>query len=118
MQQTLRTRDLGAKIGKHYAVIKVFRVFLLVFHIIITIGMIAIILVQKSEGIGSGMSSSTMGSMFSSRGAKNFLTRGTAVFAALFFANSLLLAFLAGRDNVLSKKAPIENIKTIKSRNK
>ncbi|HEY7663304.1 MAG TPA: preprotein translocase subunit SecG [Xanthobacteraceae bacterium] len=58
--------------------------------------MIAVILLQKSEGGGLGIGST--GGFLSSRGTANVLTRTTAILAFSFFAISLALSALAGWD--------------------
>jgi len=72
---------------------------LLVIHLLITVAMIAVILLQRSEGGGLGMGSSTMGGMLSARGTANLLTRMTGVLAAGFMATSLGLAILASHSS-------------------
>lgn len=68
--------------------------FLLVVHAIIAAILVTVILMQRSEGGGLGMGGSPSGLM-SARGAADFLTRATAIFATLFVGLSILLAFLA-----------------------
>ena len=68
--------------------------FLLVVHAIIAAALVAVILMQKSEGGGLGMGGSPSGLM-SARGAADFLTRATTVLAALFIIMSIGLAALA-----------------------
>ena len=68
---------------------------LLVVHLIVTLALIAIVLIQRSEGGGLGIGATQgMGSFMSGRGTANLLTRGTSVLAATFMALSLLLAVL------------------------
>ena len=70
---------------------------LLVIHGFITLALIGVILIQRSEGgggLGMGGSNSS-GSMFTTRGAANFLTRLTTIFTCLFFGNCLLMAYLS-----------------------
>ena len=82
---------------------------LLVIHLLITVAMIAVILIQRSEGGGLGMGSSTMGGMMSARGTANLLTRMTGILAAGFMATSLGLAILASHtSNSLSILDKIE----------
>lgn len=72
---------------------------LLVVHAFITIALIGVILLQRSEGgggLGLGGSSSS-GNMFTARGAANLLTRATAVLVTLFFANCLLMGAISKR---------------------
>jgi preprotein translocase subunit SecG len=69
----------------------------LIVHLFVTVSLVGVILLQRSEGgalgIGGGGSS---GGFMSGRGAANFLTRTTAVLATIFFVASLALAFMAG----------------------
>jgi preprotein translocase subunit SecG len=69
---------------------------LLVVHLIIAIALIAVVLLQRSEGgalgIGGG---SSAGSLFSARGVGNTLTRTTAILAVIFFITSIALTLLA-----------------------
>jgi preprotein translocase subunit SecG len=73
--------------------------FILVLQVLVALGMIGLILLQQSEGGASGFVSGQMTGMMSSRGAANFLTKGTAILAACFFGLSLLLAVLAKRES-------------------
>lgn len=68
--------------------------FLLVLHFIIAALLVTVILMQRSEGGGLTTGGSPSGLM-SARGAADFLTRSTAILAALFIAMSILLAVLA-----------------------
>lgn len=85
--------------------------FLLVVQALVAAVMIAVILMQKSEGGGLGVGGSPNG-MLSARGAADFMTRATAVLATLFVVLSIALAAMAaaGRsgttiDTSLSKSA-------------
>jgi preprotein translocase subunit SecG len=73
---------------------------ILVVHILIALGLMGVVLLQRSEGgglgIGGGAGGGGMGNLFTGRGTANFLTRTTMVLAAGFFATSVLLAVLAG----------------------
>lgn len=68
---------------------------LLILHIFITLAMVGVILMQRSEGGGLGMGGGASGSMFSARGTSNLLTRVTAVLAALFMGNCLLMGVIS-----------------------
>ncbi len=64
-------------------------------HLFITLAMIGVVLIQRSEGGGLGIGSTQgMGAFMSGRGTANLLTRTTAILASLFFALSLGLALL------------------------
>jgi preprotein translocase subunit SecG len=69
---------------------------LLVIHLLVTIALIVVVLLQRSEGGGLGIGSSGggMGSFLSGRGTANLLTRATAILGTIFFALSLALALL------------------------
>ncbi len=67
----------------------------LVVHIMVAIALIAVVLLQRSEGGALGIGGGGGGFM-TGRGAGNALTRTTAVLGALFFATSLTLTLMAG----------------------
>ena len=67
-----------------------------VLQVFLAIGLIGVVLLQRSEGGGLGIGSSGgAGSFMSVRGTANFLTRLTAILAALFMITCLILALLA-----------------------
>lgn len=69
---------------------------LLVIILLVAIALVAVILLQRSEGGAFGMGGGgTMGGFMTARGASNFLTRTTAILAAVFMALSLLLAVIS-----------------------
>jgi preprotein translocase subunit SecG len=68
---------------------------LLVAYLLIVLALIAVILIQRSEGGGLGMGSANSNGLISVRGQANLLTRTTAVLAALFFATAIGLTILA-----------------------
>jgi preprotein translocase subunit SecG len=68
---------------------------LLIVHLFVTLALIGVVLIQRSEGGGLGIGTSQgMGSFMSGRGTANLLTRATAVLATVFMALSLTLALL------------------------
>jgi preprotein translocase subunit SecG len=68
---------------------------LLIIHLFVTLTLIGVVLLQRSEGGGLGVGTSQgMGSFMSGRGTANLLTRTTAILAAMFFGLSLTLALL------------------------
>jgi preprotein translocase subunit SecG len=64
-----------------------------VFYILIAAAMIVLILMQRGSGAdaGSGFGAGASATVFGARGSANFLSRSTAVLAALFFALSLAM---------------------------
>jgi preprotein translocase subunit SecG len=67
---------------------------LLVIHIIVTMLLIGIILLQKSEGGGLGTPSSS-GNTFSARGTANILTKVTALLAATFMLLCIIMTMIS-----------------------
>jgi preprotein translocase subunit SecG len=67
----------------------------LVFHILAAVGIVVLVLLQHGKGadMGAAFGSGSAGSLFGSAGASNFLSRTTAVLAAVFFATSLGLTY-------------------------
>ncbi len=74
---------------------------LLVVHLLLAVTLIITVLLQHSEGggLGIGGGGGSMGGLVSVRGTTNFLTRATAVLAALFMTTSLTLAIMASQRN-------------------
>jgi preprotein translocase subunit SecG len=70
---------------------------LLVVHLIIALGLVGVVLLQRSEGgaLGIGGGGGGGGNLFSARGVGNALTRTTAYLAVAFFATSISLTVLA-----------------------
>jgi preprotein translocase subunit SecG len=71
---------------------------LIVAYLLIVLALIAVILLQRSEGGGLGMGSSNANGLISVRGSANLLTRTTAILAALFFASAIGLTILSSVD--------------------
>ena len=57
----------------------------LVIHITLAIGIICLVLMQRSEGGGLGIGGSQSGGFMTARGTANALTKLTTLFGALFF---------------------------------
>ena len=68
--------------------------FVLVVHSLIAIALVAVILLQRSEGGALGIGGGP-GGLLTARGAGNLLTKSTGVLAALFLSTSILRAVLA-----------------------
>ena len=66
--------------------------FILVIHLIVAVTLIALVLLQRSEG--GGLVGGT-GDFMSSRSVGNILTRLTSIFGIIFFSTSLFLAVLS-----------------------
>ena len=71
---------------------------LIVAYLLIVLALIAVILLQRSEGGALGIGGGTGGGLVSVRGSANLLTRTTAILAALFFATAIGLTILSEID--------------------
>ncbi len=69
---------------------------LMISEVLLSISIITLVLMQHGKGAdaGAAFGSGASGTVFGSRGAGNFLTRTTAILAALFFLNCLGLAYI------------------------
>ena len=88
---------------------------LLVVHLIVAAGICGLVLLQHGKGadMGAAFGSGSSGSVFGAAGSANFLSRSTAVLAALFFASSLGLTYFAtahGTGTSLMQKGIVEKL--------
>ena len=69
----------------------------LIVQILSAVTMIGLVLIQHGKGadMGASFGSGASGSLFGATGSANFLSRSTAVCAAVFFACTLYLAYNA-----------------------
>jgi preprotein translocase subunit SecG len=85
---------------------------LLVIHVLVTLALIGVVLIQRSEGGGLGIGGAQgMGSFMTGRGTANLLTRTTAILATVFLALSLVLALMtrdssSGATSIFNFSAP------------
>ena len=88
---------------------------ILVIHVLISVALIGLILIQQGKGAeaGAAFGSGASGTVFGARGAASFLTRTTAILATLFFITSLTLAYLATMESKpVSTAEKLEQIET------
>src|SRR5919206_4575101 len=89
-------------------------ILILVFHILAAAGVIGLVLLQHGKGadMGAAFGSGASGSLFGATGSANFLSRTTAILAAVFFACTLILAYFShsvrpvSSGSVLERAAP------------
>ena len=76
-------------------------------QLLAAIAMIGLVLVQHGKGadMGASFGSGASGSLFGATGSANFLSRSTAVCAAVFFVCTLALAYMS---NSVAGRAPPE----------
>ena len=72
---------------------------IIVVHMLVALAIIGLVLLQHGKGadMGSGFGGGASSSLFGATGSANFLSRATGVLAAVFFALSLLLVYLAAQ---------------------
>ena len=72
-------------------------IILLVVHVVLALGIISLVLLQKGAGANAGavLGGGGAGSVFGASGSSNFLSKTTAILATAFFINSLVLAYMA-----------------------
>jgi preprotein translocase subunit SecG len=77
------------------------RALLLSLHIVFALLIIGLVLMQRGKGAeaGAGFGSGASGTVFGARGTATLFSKLTAVFAALFFTTSLLLAYMGTRSS-------------------
>jgi preprotein translocase subunit SecG len=75
------------------------RGFILSVHILLALMIVGLVLMQRGKGAeaGAGFGSGASGTVFGARGTATLFSKLTAVFAALFFGTSLLLAYMGTR---------------------
>ncbi|WP_028241610.1 preprotein translocase subunit SecG [Stutzerimonas azotifigens] len=69
----------------------------IVVHLLVALGLVALVLIQQGKGADAGASfgSGASATVFGSQGSATFLSRVTAILATVFFVTSLGLAFYA-----------------------
>ncbi len=70
---------------------------ILAVHVVVAVAVIALVLLQHGKGadVGAAFGGGASGSVFGATGSANFLSRATALLAAIFFMTSLGLAYVA-----------------------
>jgi len=78
-------------------------------QILAALAMIGLVLVQHGKGadMGASFGSGASGSLFGATGSANFLSRSTAVLAAVFFSCTLALAYISNDRTVPTDGASV-----------
>jgi len=73
----------------------------LVVHVITTIALITLVMLQTGKGAeaGAAFGGGASSTVFGSAGSSSFLSRTTAILATVFFVTSLSLAYLGGKES-------------------
>jgi preprotein translocase subunit SecG len=85
---------------------------LLVIHCMVSLALIGVVLVQKSEGGGLGIGGGNMSGFMSGRGQANLLTRATSILALMVVVTCVSLTIMSGRSHaptgsVLDSAVPV-----------
>ncbi len=89
-------------------------VILIVIHVVVSIALIMIVLLQTGKGtdMGAAFGGGSSQTLFGSTGASTFLSKATTVAAIIFVLTSLSLAYLSGhrgeKSIMIQNKPPIE----------
>ena len=75
---------------------------LLIIHLLVSASLVAVVLMQRSEGGALGVGGGGPGGMMSGRGAANMLTRLTMILGGAFMGVSILLAVVSGMSGTSS----------------
>ena len=77
--------------------------YILIFHFIVAVVLIALVLLQQGKGAEAGASFGAGASqtVFGSGGSWNFFSKSTALLAAVFFATSISLALVAKNSSIV-----------------
>lgn len=80
-----------------------FSTLVVIVHVLVAAAVIGLVLLQHGKGADAGASfgGGASGTVFGSRGSSNFLSRTTAILAAVFLVTSLMLAYMSGHRTVV-----------------
>src|SRR4030043_743944 len=83
--------------------------FLIIIHVIVSLFLIAVVLLQSGKGaeLGAAFGGGSSHTLFGSRGAATFLNKMTTVAAVVFMITSLTLAVVTAKGGSVVKKTPV-----------
>src|ERR1700722_18798583 len=85
---------------------------LTIVQVFASLAIIGLVLLQRGKGAeaGAGFGAGASGTVFGARGAATALSRATAIFAAIFMVNSLLLTYVGTRAVAAPPKSILDTI--------
>jgi preprotein translocase subunit SecG len=88
------------------------RVLLTIVQVFSSLAIIALVLIQRGKGAeaGAGFGAGASGTVFGARGATTALSRATAIFAAVFMINSLLLTYMGTHAAPAQQKSILDTV--------
>ena len=86
------------------------RVILTIVQVFSSLAIIGLVLLQRGKGAeaGAGFGAGASGTVFGARGASTALSRATAIFAAIFMLNSLLLTYMGTHTSAAQTKSILD----------
>lgn len=87
-----------------------------VVQVLSALAIVGLVLLQHGKGadMGASFGSGASGSLFGASGSSNFLSKSTAIAAAIFFAATLALAFVGGH-RTAATGGVMDGISSVKS---
>ncbi|HEX6637045.1 MAG TPA: preprotein translocase subunit SecG [Steroidobacteraceae bacterium] len=86
------------------------RTILTILQVISALAIVGLVLLQRGKGAdaGAGFGAGASGTVFGARGASTGLSRMTAIFAAIFMINSLVLTYMFQRQQQVAPQSLLE----------
>jgi preprotein translocase subunit SecG len=86
------------------------RVILTIVQVFSSLAIIGLVLLQRGKGAdaGAGFGAGASGTVFGARGASTALSRATAIFAAIFMLNSLMLTYMGTHSAAAQPKSILD----------
>jgi len=90
------------------------QILLTVLQVVLSLSLIGLVLIQHGRGAdaGAAFGSGASSTVFGARGSGSFLSRATAILAALFFLTSMALAYYAAQvgqpEGLMDRVAPVQ----------
>jgi len=86
------------------------RVILTIVQVFSSLAIIGLVLLQRGKGAeaGAGFGAGSSGTVFGARGSSTALSRATAIFAAIFMLNSLLLTYMGTHSGAAQTKSILD----------
>lgn len=85
-------------------------IFLTIVQVFSSVAIVTLVLLQRGKGAdaGAGFGAGASGTVFGARGARTALSRATAIFAAIFMVNSLVLAYTGSHQAASEPKSILD----------
>lgn len=86
------------------------RTILTILQVVSAFAIVGLVLLQRGKGAdaGAGFGAGASGTVFGARGASTGLSRMTAIFAAVFMINSLVLTYMFQRQQQVAPQSLLE----------